>query len=71
MDVDGRLRCGEGEPDHVYLADFGLSKHALSRSGSLGELAGTVDYIAPEQIKGERIPTGRTSTRWGACSTNA
>ncbi len=45
----------EDEPDHVYLADFGLSKHALSRSGSIGELAGTVDYIAPEQIKGELI----------------
>lgn len=39
---------------HVYLADFGITKHTLSRSGltSTGEFLGTIDYVAPEQIQG-------------------
>ena len=40
-------------PDHVYLADFGLSKGA--QSGQLtasGQFLGTPDYVAPEQIEG-------------------
>lgn len=49
------IEHADGEPDHVYLADFGLSKHALSRRGSVEEIAGTVDYIAPEEIKGEAV----------------
>ena len=44
----------EADPDHVYLADFGISKHAMSRTGltSTGQFLGTVDYVAPEQIRG-------------------
>src|SRR5690349_9064445 len=47
----------ESEPDHVYLSDFGLSKHAASRSGltATGEFMGTVDYISPEQIKARPV----------------
>jgi non-specific serine/threonine protein kinase len=47
----------ESEPDHVYLSDFGLSKHAASRSGltATGEFMGTVDYISPEQIRGRTV----------------
>jgi serine/threonine-protein kinase len=47
----------ENDPDHVYLADFGISKHATSRSGltATGQLLGTVDYIAPEQIMGAGV----------------
>lgn len=43
--------------DHVYLSDFGLTKRALSVSGltRTGELVGTIDYIAPEQIKGDVV----------------
>jgi non-specific serine/threonine protein kinase len=47
----------ESEPDHVYLSDFGLSKHAASRSGltATGEFMGTVDYISPEQIRARPV----------------
>ncbi len=43
--------------DHVYLADFGLTKHATSRSGitGTGQFVGTVDYMAPEQIEGKQV----------------
>jgi serine/threonine protein kinase len=47
----------EGERDHVYLTDFGISKHMASRSGltATGEFMGTIDYIAPEQIKAQPV----------------
>jgi serine/threonine protein kinase len=50
-------RGAEGDPDHVYIADFGLTKHTLSRSGltETGQLLGTIDYIAPEQIQGKDV----------------
>jgi streptogramin lyase/tRNA A-37 threonylcarbamoyl transferase component Bud32 len=43
--------------DHVYVSDFGLTKRALSVSGltATGQLVGTIDYVAPEHIKGDRI----------------
>src|SRR6478752_6241397 len=43
--------------EHVYLADFGLTKHAQSRSGltHTGQFVGTVDYVAPEQIEGRPV----------------
>src|SRR5437764_1553307 len=47
----------EGDPDHVYLADFGITKHAMSRSGltSTGQYLGTIDYVATEQIRGASV----------------
>ena len=43
--------------DHVYLTDFGLAKQVLTRSGATrsGHWVGTLDYVAPEQIRGERV----------------
>jgi serine/threonine protein kinase len=47
----------EADPDHVYLTDFGITKHAMSRSGltSTGQFLGTIDYVAPEQIRGTSV----------------
>jgi serine/threonine-protein kinase len=47
----------DADPDHVYLADFGITKHAMSRSGltSTGQFLGTIDYVAPEQIRGMSV----------------
>jgi WD40 repeat protein len=43
--------------DHVYLADFGLTKRVSDETGigDEGHLMGTIDYVAPEQIAGEEI----------------
>ncbi|HEX6699037.1 MAG TPA: serine/threonine-protein kinase, partial [Solirubrobacteraceae bacterium] len=44
-----------GEDEHVYLADFGLTKHASSAAGLTqpGMFVGTLDYSAPEVIRGD------------------
>jgi len=46
-----------GPEDHVYLTDFGLTRHALSTAGATkpGHWVGTLDYVAPEQIRGDRV----------------
>ena len=43
--------------DHVYLADFGLTRRVSEEVGigDAGHLMGTIDYVAPEQIAGEEI----------------
>ena len=43
-----------GERGHVYLSDFGLAKEALAPSTQTGpdRWVGTVDFAAPEQIRG-------------------
>ena len=53
MLVDAR----PGRPDHVYLADFGLTKDALSSASQTGngEFMGTPTYSAPEQIRGGQV----------------
>jgi serine/threonine protein kinase len=56
-------------PDHVYLSDFGLCKSALSTTGLTrpGQVRGTPDYMAPEQIKGLPLD-GRTDQYALACT---
>jgi len=46
---------GSGGRDHVYLADFGLSKYSLAANTltSTGQFMGTLDYVSPEQIQGQ------------------
>jgi serine/threonine protein kinase len=53
--------AGPEGTDHVYLSDFGLTKHTQSRSGltQTGHFMGTIDYVAPEQITGKGVD-GRT-----------
>jgi serine/threonine protein kinase len=43
--------------EHVYLTDFGLTKQIGSSSGvtASGAFVGTLDYVAPEQIKGDAV----------------
>jgi YVTN family beta-propeller protein len=47
--VDGR--------GHAYLADFGLTKRLTEEPSPEGEaqLMGTIDYVAPEQIRGDDV----------------
>ncbi len=56
-------------PDHVYLSDFGLSKGALASLGltGAGQLLGTPDYMAPEQIEGLGVD-GRADQYALACT---
>jgi streptogramin lyase/predicted Ser/Thr protein kinase len=42
----------QGGREHVYLADFGLTQSASDRGPAEGRLMATVDYVAPEQIRG-------------------
>ena len=61
--------AGDDHPDHIYLSDFGLSKHGRSTSQltSYGEFLGTMDYVSPEQIEGHTVD-GRSDQYALACS---
>ena len=64
MLVDAR----PGRPDHVYLSDFGLTKGSSSTSlTSTGHFMGTLDYSAPEQIRGQKVDA-RTDEYALACA---
>jgi serine/threonine-protein kinase len=57
-----------GRPDHVYLADFGLSKGAVAGVSltGVGNYLGTPGYSAPEQVQGHDVD-GRADQYALAC----
>jgi streptogramin lyase len=46
-----------GDGEHAYLTDFGLTKRMISGAGVTrpGGWVGTLGYVAPEQIRGDRV----------------
>ena len=62
--------AGSGQPDHVYLSDFGLSKATLSTANLTltGQFLGTIEYMAPEQVEGRAID-GRADEYSLGCTT--
>jgi ABC-type branched-subunit amino acid transport system substrate-binding protein/DNA-binding beta-propeller fold protein YncE len=44
---------------HAYLTDFGITKQLGGESTDTGRVVGTLDYLAPEQIRGDPVD-GRT-----------
>jgi DNA-binding beta-propeller fold protein YncE len=51
------LISGQGDAEHSYLADFGLTQRAGEGGATTGapRMVGTVDYIAPEQIERDDV----------------
>ncbi len=58
-----------GRADHVYLSDFGISKqlNATSSLTMTGQVLGTLNYLAPEQIEGRQVD-GRSDAYALACT---
>src|SRR5262249_42638871 len=51
---------------HCYLADFGLTQSAAHEGPADGQMLGTVDYVSPEQIRGDTLD-GRADQYSLAC----
>jgi serine/threonine protein kinase len=51
------LITGLAGREHVYLTDFGLTKRSASTAGltETGQWVGTLDYVAPEQLRGDPV----------------
>jgi ABC-type branched-subunit amino acid transport system substrate-binding protein/streptogramin lyase/predicted Ser/Thr protein kinase len=45
----------DDDDDHAYLTDFGVSKQFGGVTTDTGRLVGSLDYLAPEQIAGDRV----------------
>jgi serine/threonine protein kinase len=65
----GNMLVASGQPDHLYLSDFGLSKQDVSSAPITltGQFLGTLDYMAPEQIEGHHVD-GRADLYALACT---
>ena len=63
------LADADGQPRRVYLADFGLARHIDDATGltATNMTVGTVPYVAPEQLKGQRVD-GRADQYALACT---
>jgi serine/threonine protein kinase len=59
----------DGSEDHVYLSDFGISKtsQATTNLTLTGQVLGTLNYLAPEQIEGRTVD-GRADAYSLACA---
>jgi hypothetical protein len=67
----GNVLLANVPPDHPYLTDFGISTHGTSTATTrtdAGGMVGSVGYVAPEVILGERID-GRTDVYSLGCVT--
>ncbi|MDQ0000536.1 serine/threonine-protein kinase [Pseudarthrobacter sulfonivorans] len=67
----GNILLSDGTSEdrrHVYLTDFGLTKRTTSATGvtTVGHFLGTLDYVAPEQIRGQDVD-GRADVYALAC----
>ena len=49
--------ANEGEAELAYVCDFGLARHVSSASSLTNDrgFVGTIDYVPPEQIRGETL----------------
>ncbi len=65
-----RDRSTGAHAEHIYLSDFGLSKKVLAGAPvtATGQLVGTLDYVAPEQIENRPVD-GRADLYALACAT--
>lgn len=63
------LTAGDGEPQRVYLADFGIARRMDDSAGltATNFAVGTANYAAPEQLKGEYVD-GRADQYALACT---
>src|SRR3954468_19509144 len=52
--------------EHAYLADFGLTRSTSDRGPADARFTGTVDYVAPEHIRGDAVD-GRADEYGLAC----
>jgi Protein kinase domain len=61
--------AADGSEDHVYLSDFGISKtsQATTNLTLTGQVLGTLNYLAPEQIEGRTLD-GRADAYSLACA---